>query len=90
MEWEWVVTLATLEPDDVIYTDFVDVAREFVPELFNMRYGNHPLINFYAIHVHDYSFCVSTVYMYCTIKNCYFCLPGAYEGKECTSRIIKK
>ena len=46
VEWEWLVTLATLEPDDVIYTDFVDVARELVPELFNMRYGNHPLIQY--------------------------------------------
>ena len=35
MEWEWLVTLATLEPDDVIYTDFVEAARELVPELQN-------------------------------------------------------
>ena len=33
VEWEWLVTLAILEPDDVIYMDFVDVARELVPEL---------------------------------------------------------
>ena len=35
VEWEWLVTLATLEPDDVIYTDFVEAARELVPELQN-------------------------------------------------------
>ena len=35
MEWEWLVTLATLEPDDVIYTDFVKAAKELVPELIN-------------------------------------------------------
>ena len=33
VEWEWLVTLATLEPEDVIYTDFVKAAKRLVPEL---------------------------------------------------------
>ena len=33
VESEWLVTLATIEPDDVIYTDYVEAARELVPEL---------------------------------------------------------
>lgn len=35
MEQEWLVTLATLEPDDVIYTDYVETAKRLIPELQN-------------------------------------------------------
>ena len=70
VEWEWLVTLATLEPDDVIYTDFVDVARELVPELQNEVWE----LSFNAIHIHVRTYdiheyfslytCVSTIHMY--------------------------
>ena len=43
MEWEWLVTLATLEPDDLIYTDFVEAARELVSELQD-EVWNYPFI----------------------------------------------
>ncbi len=33
MEWEWLVTLATIEPDEVEYTDYVECARQLVPRL---------------------------------------------------------
>ena len=33
VEWEWIVTLATLEPTDVDYTDFVTTARRLVTKL---------------------------------------------------------
>ena len=33
IEWEWIETLATLEPDDVDYTDFVETAKALVPQL---------------------------------------------------------
>ncbi len=33
IEWEWIETLATLEPQDVDYTDFVETAKKLVPEL---------------------------------------------------------
>ena len=31
---------------------------------FKMRNGNHPIINFYAIYVHEYFSCASKIYMY--------------------------
>ena len=33
VEEEWLATLATLTVDDVIYTDFVESAKSFVPIL---------------------------------------------------------
>ena len=33
MEKEWLVTLATLEPEDVLYTDYVECARQLLPTL---------------------------------------------------------
>lgn len=33
MEWEWIVTLATIEPEDIDYTDYVQTAKQLVPEL---------------------------------------------------------
>ena len=33
VEWEWLVTLATIEPEDLEYTDFVDCARQLLPAL---------------------------------------------------------
>ncbi len=33
VEWEWIVTLATLEPKDVDYTDFVVSAKRLVTKL---------------------------------------------------------
>ena len=33
VELEWIDTLAALEPNDVIYTDFVKSAKELVPKL---------------------------------------------------------
>ena len=33
VEWEWIVTLATLEPKDVDYTDFVTTAKRLVKRL---------------------------------------------------------
>lgn len=33
VEWEWLVTLATIEPEEVDYTDFVSAAKELVPQL---------------------------------------------------------
>ena len=33
VEWEWLATLPTLEPDDLSYTDYVEVAKELVPKL---------------------------------------------------------
>lgn len=33
VEWEWIITLATLEPKDVEYTDFVASAKTLVTKL---------------------------------------------------------
>ena len=33
IEWEWIETLATLEPEDVDYTDYVEAAKTLVPQL---------------------------------------------------------
>ena len=33
MEEEWIVTLATVDPDDVIYLDLVEVGRRLAQEL---------------------------------------------------------
>ncbi len=33
MEWEWLVTLATIEPDEVEYTDYVECAKRLLPQL---------------------------------------------------------
>ena len=33
VEWEWLVTLATIEPEDVEYTDFVTCAKNLIPQL---------------------------------------------------------
>ena len=33
VEWEWIITLATLEPKDVDYTDFVTTAKRLVSVL---------------------------------------------------------
>lgn len=33
MEWEWLVTLATIEPDEVDYMDYVECAQRIVPML---------------------------------------------------------
>lgn len=33
IEWEWLQTLATLEPSDIDYTDYVETAKRLIPEL---------------------------------------------------------
>ena len=33
VEQEWLVTLATLEPEDVEFTDYVECARQLLPDL---------------------------------------------------------
>ena len=33
VEWEWIVTLATIEPEDIEYTDYVQTAKRLIPEL---------------------------------------------------------
>ena len=52
MEQEWLVTLATLEPDDVIYTDYVETAKRLIPELQN------------EVHVYMYMYMYMYMYIY--------------------------
>ena len=33
VEQEWLVTLATIEPEDVVFTDYVECARQLIPSL---------------------------------------------------------
>ena len=33
VEYEWLVTLSTISPEDVDYTDYVECAQVFVPQL---------------------------------------------------------
>ena len=67
MESEWLVTLATLELDDVIYTDYVKAAKELVPELQSEVWPCYISM----IHFVDVSF-LSHLFLYtCTcIQNC--------------------
>ena len=46
---EWIETLGTLEPKDVIYTDYVQKAKELLPKLQAEVCDDEPL------HLHLYS-----------------------------------